>query len=132
MLPETTSAISVPEVDELLSVRLPLMRPASSRMPCNPKCPSFPLSAMPGSIPMPLSLTAPPVSTLLFSARARLGRSLYQIELPLLQFILGAGTTALGWCCLQDGLDEGSMGLKQATQAIRLNLRKATKHAGFR
>jgi hypothetical protein len=25
------------------------------------------------------------------------GRILYQLELPLLQFILGAGTAALGW-----------------------------------
>src|ERR1700722_10065252 len=46
--------------------------------------------------------TAPPISsTPLFPARAQLGRSLYQLELPLLQFILGAGTAALGWLAVQ-------------------------------
>jgi hypothetical protein len=32
--------------------------------------------------------------------RASLGRNLYQLEFPLLQFIHGAGTAALGWCLL--------------------------------
>ena len=48
---------SVPELEELTSVRLPPMRAARSRIPCSPKCPSFPLSAVAGSIPVPLSLT---------------------------------------------------------------------------
>jgi hypothetical protein len=34
--------------------------------------------------------------------RARRGRNLYQLELSLLQFSLGAGTAALGWVCLQN------------------------------
>ena len=43
--------------------------------------------------------TAPPIASTecCFAARVRLGRSLYQLELPLLQFIHGAGTAALGW-----------------------------------
>jgi len=33
-----------------------------------------------------------------FRCESSAGRSLYQLELPLLQFIHGAGTAALGWC----------------------------------
>jgi hypothetical protein len=32
------------------------------------------------------------------AARSSLERNLYQLEFPLLQFIHGAGTAALGWC----------------------------------
>jgi hypothetical protein len=57
MPPGTTSLISVPEFVELTIVSLPPMREARSRIPRNPKCPSFPVSTMAGSIPVPLSLT---------------------------------------------------------------------------
>src|ERR1700674_206020 len=57
MPPGTISLISVPELEELPSVSLPPMRAARSRIPCSPKCPSFPRSAMTGSIPVPLSPT---------------------------------------------------------------------------
>src|ERR1700681_641359 len=57
MPPGTISLISVPELEELPSVSLPPMREARSRIPCSPKCPSFPRSAMTGSIPVPLSPT---------------------------------------------------------------------------
>jgi hypothetical protein len=64
---------------------------------------------------------------------------------PLLQFIDGAGTAALGCVCLHHSFGRGlawcpwcpltsefgSTGLKRAMQAKRLNVRKATKHAGF-
>ncbi len=78
---------------------------------------------------------------------AKAWSDLYQLKLPLLQFTLGAGTAALGLVfCLRTSLDSGlawcpwcpltsefgSTGLKQATQANRLNLRKATKDADFR
>ena len=55
--PGTTSLISVPEFEELPSVRFPPMRAVRSRMPCSPKCPSLPPSAIDGSMPVPLSLT---------------------------------------------------------------------------
>src|SRR5712691_4373419 len=45
MPPGTISLISVPELEELPSVSLPPVRSARSRIPCSPKCPSFPLSA---------------------------------------------------------------------------------------
>jgi hypothetical protein len=47
-----------------------------------------------------------------------------------LQQSFGHGLAWCPWCPLTS--EFGSMGLKQATQANRLNLRKATKHAGFR
>ena len=62
MPPGTTTVISVPEVAELTRVSLAPMRAARSRIPCNPKCPSFPLSTTVGSMPMPLSLTRTPRS----------------------------------------------------------------------
>src|ERR1700676_3445129 len=49
MPPGTSSLISVPELEELPSVSLPPMRAARSRIPCSPKCPSRPLSAITGS-----------------------------------------------------------------------------------
>jgi len=64
----------------------------------------------------------------------------------LLQFIHGAGTAALGWCLpaaqfLDNDLawcpwcpltsEFGSTGLNGATQANRLNVKKASKYAGF-
>jgi len=57
MSPGTTSLLSVPVFEELPSVRLPPMRAARSRIPCSPKCASFPPSAIAGSIRVPLSLT---------------------------------------------------------------------------
>jgi hypothetical protein len=42
----------------------------------------------------------------------------------------GRGLIWCPWCPFTSEI--GSTGLKQATQANRLNLRKATKHAGFR
>ena len=69
---------------------------------------------------------------------------LYGSEFALLQFIHGAGTAALGWCLpVTQFLDSGLAwcpltsefrytGLKQATQANRLNLRNASKYAVFR
>ena len=57
MRPGTVSLISVPDLDELPSVSLPPMRAARSRIPCSQKCPSFPLSTIAGSIPVPLSST---------------------------------------------------------------------------
>jgi hypothetical protein len=73
-------------------------------------------------------------------------RSLYRSEFILLQFIswgrdscsgfvfaCGRILDGLAWCPWCPLTSEfGSTGLKQATQANRLNLRKATKHAGFR
>ena len=56
-LPGTTSFTSVPDAGELLTVSLPAMRAARSRIPCRPKCPSLPRSATLGSIPTPLSAT---------------------------------------------------------------------------
>src|SRR5580700_969078 len=44
--------------------------------------------------------------------------------------VLDGGLTWCPWCPLTS--EFGSMGLKQATQANRLNLRKASKYAGFR
>ena len=58
ILPGTISRISVPDLEELLSVSLPPMQAARSRIPCNPKCPSFPLPAKAGSMPVPLSSTS--------------------------------------------------------------------------
>ena len=43
--------------------------------------------------------------------------------------VLDGGLTWCPWCPLTS--EFGSMGLKQATQANRLNLRKASKYAGF-
>jgi hypothetical protein len=67
-------------------------------------------------------------------------------EFPLLQFIHGAGTAALGWClpaahfwtavCIVStvsvNLGIGFCGLKHVTQGKRMKLRKAAKHAVFR
>ena len=47
-----------------------------------------------------------------------------------LQHSIGRGFAWCPWCPLTS--EFGSMGLKQATQANRLNLRKASKDAGFR
>jgi hypothetical protein len=55
--PGTTSLISVPEFEELMSVSLPPIRAVRSRIPRRPKCPSFPRSEIAGSIPVPLSST---------------------------------------------------------------------------
>src|SRR5437762_9969117 len=44
--------------------------------------------------------------------------------------VFDSGLAWCPWCPLTSRF--GSMGLKQATQAKRLNLRKASKYAGFR
>ncbi len=57
ILPGTTTMTSVPDPGELTTVISPPIRPTRSLIPGKPKCPSFPRSAMTGSIPTPSSLT---------------------------------------------------------------------------
>jgi hypothetical protein len=79
MPPGTNNLISVPEFEELPSVSLPPMRAARSRIPGSPKCPSFPLSAIAGSMPVPLSPTNRTQSTQLENWRR--ARTNYQESL---------------------------------------------------
>src|SRR5580698_5976421 len=55
-LPGTTVLISLPPPAEVSTVRFSLMRPARSRIPCKPKCPSLPSSTMAVAMPNRLIL----------------------------------------------------------------------------